>query len=108
MSSNNQVTTTQSQPPKFQVSISELGELKITSTDEPTQENLQAILDHTKLTVNAHLNYQRDRDKEQSLYVMIATFFLCLGLFTISYSLVRAITSTFKTSEITNVRQILS
>ena len=109
MYSNNQPTTTQSQSPKFQVSISELGELKITSTDEVSQENLQALLDHTKLQANAHLKYQSERDKEQSLYVVVAAIFICLGLFTVSYSLVRAIGSTFKTSEVTQyARQTFS
>ena len=96
-SSNQNKTTTQSEAPKFQV---EIGDIKITSTDEPSPENLQAILDHSLLQSNAQLKYQQERDKEQSLYVAVAAIFICLGLFTISYSFVRVIASTFKTSEV--------
>lgn len=100
MYSPNPKTTSQSEVPKFQFQV-QIGDIKITSTDEPSPENLQAILDHSFLQSNAQIKYQQERDKEQSLYVAVAAIFICLGLFTISYSLVRAIGSTFKTSEVT-------
>lgn len=97
MFSPNPKTTTPSESPKFHI---EIGDLKITSTAEPTAASLQAILDHTLLQSNAQLRYQQERDKEQSLYVAVAAIFICLGLFTVSYSFVRAIGSTFKSSEV--------
>lgn len=84
---------------QFKVNLSQ-GALKIESSHALTAEQIQPFVDATILQQKAHLQHEKDIDTQHQIYTLMIAALISLGLFTVSFAVVRTVSKTLKKSEV--------
>lgn len=84
---------------QFKVNLSQ-GNLNVQSPIPLSQEQIQPLVDATILQQKAHLQHEKDIDRQHQVYTLMITALLSLGLFTVSFAIVRTVSKTLKISEV--------
>lgn len=84
---------------QFKIKLETNGNLQIESSEKLTTDEIQPILDTARLNQKTHYLYQKELDKQHQIYTTLIALLLCLGLFSISFVIVRTVRN-FKTSQI--------
>lgn len=85
---------------QFKISLTHKGSLTVSSTEKLSPEELQPLIDSSRLNQKAYFQHQQDIDKQHQVYTMLIASLLCLGLFTISFTAIRVFSRILKTSSI--------
>lgn len=92
----------------YKIILSQKGDLNIQSPNPLTAQEIQPLTDAAILQQKAHLQHQKEIDKQHQVYTLLISFLLFIGLFSVSFAGVRTISKNFKSSEVNYARQLIS
>jgi hypothetical protein len=82
------------------VNLSPQGHLTVESTEKLSTDEIQPLLDSSRLNQRAYYASQKEIDKQHQIYTLMIVALLSLGLFTVSFAFVRTVSQVFKQSTI--------
>lgn len=91
----------------YKINLTHDGNLTVQSTEKLSPEELQPLIDSSRLNQKAYLQHEKaylqhekEVDKQHQIYTLLIASLLCLGLFSISFVTIRTVSRILKTSSI--------
>jgi molecular chaperone DnaK (HSP70) len=85
---------------QYRVKLGERGELQIQSSEKLSPQEIQPLIDSSRLSQKAYYQHQKELESQQQFYTLILSGLVVLGLFTVSFAAVRTVSKTLIKAEV--------